>query len=160
MGSTTEIQSIASESAREIVEKFLQSFPSELENQLPQDFCYEIGKDLQADIQLCLHSRLQWSMQAAQAEIVEQKRQHLMPQPHHQINFLPPQPLQKLSERESQSQKRSQHAIPQSTVLDNPVYPEKAETDDSYIDEAQPQQRIIKSPNRQRRRRRSGSNNN
>lgn len=157
MSITNAFQAIASESAQMAVDKFLQTLPSELLDQLPQNFIDDIGDDLQADIQVCIHSRLQWSMQSAQAEIDEQQRQQQQhqPQAQHQINFLPPDPIQKLPEKESgKHQQPSRHIIQQPAALDNPVQTDSAEATHSYIDECQPQPPLSKSPNRHRRRRR------
>lgn len=154
MAITNAFQAIASESAQMAVGKFLQTLPSELLDQLPQDFIDDIGDDLQADIQVCIHSRLQWSMQSAQAEIDEQQRQHHQPQSQHQINFLPPEPIQKLPEKElGKHQQASRHIIQRPVALDNPMHTDNGATH-SYITESQPQLPLSNSPNRHRRRRR------
>lgn len=150
MGSTTEIQSIASESAREIVEKFLQSFPSDLKGQLPQSFFADIGADLQADIQSCLYSRLQWSIQSTYAEISAQQREHQHPEFIPKPNYLPPEPLQQPPEKKQQRHQqklKSNHTV---RTVDNPNDPMETE---NHI-ETEHYLTLKKSPNRQRRRRR------
>ncbi|MGR3278904.1 hypothetical protein ACSYAD_27955 [Acaryochloris marina NIES-2412] len=156
MAITNAFQTIASESAQMAVDKFLQTLPSELLDQLPQDFIDDVGDDLQADIQSCIHSRLQWSLQSAQSEIDEQQQQqqHHQPQSQHQINFLPPEPIQKLPEKGlGKHQQASRHIIQQPVALDNPVHTDNGATH-SYIDEGQSQLPLSNSPNRHRRRRR------
>lgn len=157
MAITNVLRSIASESAQMAVDKFLHTLPNELFDQLPQDFIDDIGDDLQTDIQVCIHSRLQWSMQSAQAEIDEQQRQqqHHQHQSQHQINFLPPEPIQKLPEKEPRDyQQPSRHIIQRPVTLENPVHTDDGGATNSHIDESQPQLSLSKSPNRHRRRRR------
>lgn len=155
MAITNALQTIASESAQMAVEKFLQTLPSELLDKLPQNFIDEVGDDLQADIQSCIHSRLQWSEQSAHAEILEQHREREQSKSQHKINFLPPEPIQTLPEHELRSHKRPSHQIIQQPVSPNtPEHTEATETTHSFINKNQLQLTPNKSQNRHRRRRR------
>ncbi|MGR3279728.1 hypothetical protein ACSYAD_32235 [Acaryochloris marina NIES-2412] len=155
MAITNALQTIASESAQIAVEKFLQTLPSELLDKLPQNFIDDICDDLQADIQSCIHSRLQWSEQSTHAESLEQNREVNQAKSQHQINFLPPEPIQTLPEQKLKNHQRLSHQIIQQPVsLNNPEHIEVAETTHSCINEHQLQLTLNKSQNRHRRRRR------
>lgn len=150
MESTTEIQSIASESAKIIVEQFLQTIPSELKGQLSQSFFEDIGTDLEADIQSCLNSRLQWSMQSAYAEISVLQQEHQQPEPIPRLNYLPPEPLQQLPKRKQQRHQQTPNSNHAPRTVDNPNEPMETE---NYV-KTEHYLTLKKSPNRQRRRRR------
>ncbi|WP_299403247.1 hypothetical protein [Acaryochloris sp. IP29b_bin.148] len=149
----TDIQSIASESAKAIVEQFLQTIPKELLDQLPQDFFEDTGAELQADIRACIDSRLRWTIQSAYAETLEQQRRETQcyDQPQQRINYSPPEPLQKLPVEKPKIQHQSRQSTYAATTVDNRNDPIETE---SYIEAEHYLTLKKKSPNRQRRRRR------
>lgn len=159
MNNISHINQIAEESAATVIRKFLQEFPNELSSSLPPDFLDCLSTELKTDIRSYIHSRLQWSVQSAKAEILEKKRQEDQSnqKPQQGWNLLPPERLQSIPTNEqSKSHQRVQ------TVLQTRSIKQADKSDDINVvnhttDELEFLQKLKRSPNRQRRRRRRSS---
>lgn len=132
MSPNSGIQAIASESAKVIVQEFLQTLPDELVEALPEGSLDDITTDLESDLRSYVNSRLQWTAQSARAEILEQQRQKDYQEATDQQNLVNLQLLQKLSKNESK--KRRPHS-----VIEQPrLIVEKPPIEDKPIDLGKP----------------------
>lgn len=68
-------QEIATTTATIAAQGFLDTLPAQLSETLPPESLNSLSKDLQAELQAVIQSRLMWSIQAARAELEAQQRQ-------------------------------------------------------------------------------------
>jgi len=69
------VQEIATTTAMSAAEDFLSTLLPEASQALCPNFLSSLSKDVQADLQAVIHSRLLWSLQALKAELDDQQRQ-------------------------------------------------------------------------------------
>jgi len=69
------VQEIATTTATTAAQDFLNTLPLEASQALSPSFLSSLSEDVQAELQVLIHSRLLWSQQAIQLELAEQQRQ-------------------------------------------------------------------------------------